>query len=463
MKLSMYSNQNPIRFDRAVDYLSLAAGFLSTSLLFLLFRYINLTYLLSLTIIVFLFSFQSKGFLFEKRLKFAPFISGIALFFIAYMIYLFIRSYEHIPEWDFIAFYLYSLAGHSGSSFYDPEIFHKLFYRHSFDLITSEVFFDEVVKVGFVYPPPTMLLLYPLGWFDFYTAFYIWQSIIIGFYILNMYLLLKIFHKNTGFKTDRWVPGIIVVILILSFPGFADTLWFSQTNSILLFFILLQIYRLDRWDAGIYLTLSVLIKPLAAVFLLFYLINRKYKAVLASIGSGVVIIALTALFFGPDNFFNYFSSPPTDRIPDFVYSEPINKSLSAVLLRMHAEYLTFLSFSNIRLIALIIGLAFLMLTVLLSKKLFAKSQELSFLVFIPATLIIYPASLDHYSLFLVPLIVLIFKRFRGEFLWHEPLFLLFILLYAAAYFNLFFLNIVFLITLSYLAFENRMKYSDVRD
>ncbi len=436
-----------------VSFLLILTGAASTVIIFTICRYFDLWVLFAPVLILGMFlllNYRIMGKNSYEPLKYL--LLGSIIFLTFHFLYTISKSYLTIPQWDYIAFYLYSLAGHSGGSFYDPELFREIFFNNKLELLTSPVFFEAVVDVGFPYPPPTMIILYPLGWLDLETSYYIWQSLLIIFMIAGIYLMLDIFSPGKENGNEKIILTLVITHLIFLFPGITSSFRYSQTNPLLLFFLLLLLKRMNHWDAGIYLAIMMMIKPFAVFFGIWFLMNRRWNVILVATLSGVIILIITGIFFDFNVLVQYIISPPTDRMPEFVYFEPINKSLSAVVLRLHSEQLPFLNQFVIKPILITISILLLGFTVLLSRRIAGMSTLLSFLVFIPFGLLVYPGSLAHYSLLLIPVILAIIHENYHEF--DKPLFLtLLIAIYIAAFYNMFFLNILLLSYFSYLGLK----------
>ena len=441
----------------------ISVGAISTFIIYLGCRHFKLQLLFAPILILILFFLINYKYRVKNKdglLKYL--LSGSIIFLTFHFSYTISTSYLRIPQWDYMAFYLYSVAGQSGGNFYDPDLFKELFNSLKLRPLTTPVFMEEVVNVGFPYPPPAMIILFPLGWFDLKTGYFIWQSILIIFLIASIYFLLDIFSIKNKIRHQKILYTLILAHLILLFPGITSSVSYAQTNPILLFFLLLSLKRMDHWDAGIYLTIMIMIKPLAGLFALYFLMERKWNVIAAAIASGIVILIITGVMFDFNMFVQFFTSPPTDRLPGFVYSEPVNKSLSAVLLRLHFNHLIFPDQSAVKTLTLIISAILLVITVLLSWRLSNKSPHLSFLIFIPFALIVYPASLAHYSLLLVPVILAIFQKEYKNI--GKPGFIGFLMsLYIIAFYHMFFLNIFLLLYYAYLSKNLKTKTHVIRN
>lgn len=432
---------------KLADVIWIAIGSMVTILLYFLNRQTDTKHLFGLSVFIFLAILYIFVFYKEKSVDRAnKILLGISLILVLQFLNVIYKSYLNVNEWDFMAFYLFAHSGLSGSNFYDPELYHSLFHALNLDTLVSTSFVRDIVDVGFWYPPPTMLLFMPLAWFDLKTGFFLWQSIIILFLIADIVLVIKILKPSTKGKSNT-LYLFSLLILILIFPGLTKSLFFSQTNTVLLFFLLLTIKNQNHWSAGVYLSIMVLIKPLAVILGLYFLFFRNWKAVISSAVTGILILLITASVFGVDIFYSYFSSLPTSRMSDCIFLEDINTSLNSVLLRFQATNVHSVSLTNIRIVLYSVTILFTGVTLYLAHRAHKTSALLSFLLFVPLTLIIYPGTLSHYSILLLPVALFIFKEFQGYKNPFVPLSCFFVFYFSGVY-NLFYFNIVAFILLS---------------
>ena len=333
-------------------------------------------------------------------------LSGIACIVILYYLYQSWSTFHDIVEWDFLAFYVYGKAGADGLAFYDPASFtHILAAIHMPYAVTSE-FNASIIQVGFCYPPTTMLMLAPIGFLDLNTANIVWRIFVLSFLVIDMILLYRIFRISES----RWFQVMLVVALTMTLPGSSTTVALSQTNFFLLFFILLIYKEPDNWKAGMFLALAIIVKPIAAVWFLYFLINRKWKPILSFAVTGVLIVGISIVWFGFDNFLTFFTSPPTSRIPGAVYTETINQSMNAVFSRISMQIGMDSLFSQVNKIVIVISLILVIFTCIASYKLVKTNPKASFLIFLPLSLLIYPGCLMHYAVLLMPLFFFIITQ-----------------------------------------------------
>src|SRR5690606_3060859 len=129
---------------------------------------------------------------------------------------------------------------------------------------------------------------------------------------------------------------IFIIILIL--PATLETIYYIQTNFFILFFLLLMMRNLSKGHSGIYLALSLLFKPISAFLALFYLIQKKLKPFLSFCITSAILLILTGIIWGFNNFIDYFKSPPTKRLPHDLYLQNVNQSLLAILNRNLSDH-----------------------------------------------------------------------------------------------------------------------------
>lgn len=378
---------------------------------------------------------------------------GIAISLCLYFSNKIIQTYRIIPEWDFLCFYLFGTVGRSHSNFYDPVVFKKYFDILQLQSLASSSFIKEIVNVGFWYPPPSMFLFVGLSLFKIKTAYFIWQSIVVFLFLLDVFLLIQLFNS---YKTKELKEGgskLPILLLILLFPHVLQSLFVSQTLTLFLFFLLLMIKYVNKWQSGVFLAILIIIKPLAALFFLYFLFFKKWKIILSFTISGIVIVLATSLYFGIDNFLNYFLSPPTLRIPEYVYWE--SSSLYVEVLKLQRLLPNLISEGVIKPIYYFLSALLIIATLFAIYKTDKIKSFNPFFVFIPLALMIYPGTLGHYIIILLPVILYFYNLalFKNTSL---NFFCIFVF-YAIGFYSFSLLNFLLWLFFIYLSFS--MRYS----
>jgi Glycosyltransferase family 87 len=296
-------------------------------------------------------------------------------------------------EWDFLCFWLWGKMAALHVDFYDPAS--ALAIGKSFE--TTDQFSRLILHSGFWYPPPSMLLFAPLGLLPLRSALVIWYLVQAGFAVAAMWLLWRLFLRDQGL-IGVVTAGAMVAVL----PPARSTAWFAQTNFMLLVLFLLMIRDREKKRAGIFLAMGAIIKPYFLVLLGYFLIKKAYKTVAVAAAALLASLALSAVFFGLAPLESFITSNPTSRIPAYVYGEPINQSLSGMLVRSIGGTLegSILHQPVYLAIATLLGLT----TAWIVRH---ENGQHGLCLCLLLALLLYPATLAHYSLLLIaPLLAL---------------------------------------------------------
>ncbi len=326
-------------------------------------------------------------------------------------------------QFDFMCFYMQGQLGVHNMNFYDPHSFQILLTKVNYPLIFEQhttiahfVFKEgiknEILNVGLLSPPITMLFFAPLASFDYQSSRTVFSVFVALFIILNAVLANFVILK----KERSIFSFLLIFIIIAVIPGTYNTIYLVQTNFFLLFFLMLSFYKVDKPISGLYLALSVIFKPISGILLLYFIINKKWKSVTWFLISSVILLLITGFIWRFDNLTSYILSPPTQRLPHSIYVQEVNQSLIGLLNRNLEIY----GLSNFVISFIYFSLSGIMagLTIITSKNLQKVNSQFSFLSFIPLMLLIYPSSLIHYMVYLIPVFLYFIFLNKGEkYLW----------------------------------------------
>lgn len=291
--------------------------------------------------------------------------------------------------WDFTCFYLYGKVAALGYNFYSPENFQAIFKSIDIPFQQSELggFINEVVNVGFPYPPPTILYFMPLGYLSFKSALFVWTIFNIIIVISCIYLIYDLFLKSYRLN------GLFLVSILFFILGPSlSTISFSQTNFILLLLLLLMKKFEDRNISGIFLAIAFFTKPYMIIFGLFFLIRLKWKPILYCALSTILILGVTMIMVGKEPLVSYIIDNPSQRIPSIMFYEGINQSLHSVLLRSN-----FISLNESK-IFIFIASGVLILTILHLLYLVRKKfYDYIWAILLLVGLLLYPGTLSYYG------------------------------------------------------------------
>ena len=308
------------------------------------------------------------------------------------------KNYRQTPIWDFQVFWLDGKVALTGRNFYDAKNYQAM----SLPFNPGDDFKKEIIDVGFKYPPFTMFFFLPLGLFDISKAYILWQILNLLVCAGCIYGIWKLFLYDYGV-----LSLLLVAMLMLGLEPVRSTFSFSQTNFLVLSLFLLFWRNKSKGWSGIWLALCVVIKPYMALLYIYPLITRKWKMLAIAVLTLLAITFLSVLAFGPDVFVSFFNNPAS-KVPSYLYTEGVNQSLLATILRLFPNQL---KKGPLFLNPLYLGISFILtLITAWAASMKKNSEEWVILSIIFLALIIYPASLEHYSVFLIIPVVLLFRQ-----------------------------------------------------
>jgi len=148
----------------------------------------------------------------------------------------------------------------------------------------------DTVDPHYLYPPSGSLLMAPLAKLDPLYARWLFIAASVIALIVAAYLLVRLF----GYRADSWLFPAILVFFFLS-ESVSNTLIFTNFNGFVLLgmvaFLLLLRTRNELW-AGVFLGLTLSVKPVLAPLLLLPLLNRQFKTLITAIGVPVLLNAV---------------------------------------------------------------------------------------------------------------------------------------------------------------------------
>ncbi|HTP24819.1 MAG TPA: glycosyltransferase family 87 protein [Anaeromyxobacteraceae bacterium] len=313
-----------------------------------------------------------------------------------------------LPEWDFTGFWLHGKTALQHHNFYDPHYAREL----SAGLHLSAEFRREIVEVGFWYPPPSILIFLGLGLFSLRTAMWVWSAanavVLAGCVVLLW---------QTFLRPDGWLGFWVVAALALSSPASRANLAFAQTNFITLLWFTLYWRDRHRPRSGLWLALGIVTKPFMAFLFAHEVLRRRWRV------AAITLVALAALggvalvMFGPATVLSYVKSSPMSRMPAYIFTEPSNQSLLAMILRFTRYDFTQRS-PYLCPPFVVVAVAMVGLTAWLSTRLDETRAPWGAFLFLFLGLIIYPTVSANYStLLLVPLLFMLVRSDELPYRW----------------------------------------------
>jgi hypothetical protein len=313
------------------------------------------------------------------------------------------RNLGQEPDWDFKAFWVAARTSALGLSPYNPE--HLV--HGAAGISVSDDFQKELIQGGFAYPPPTVLLLAPLGWMEFGTAMSVWYGIHIAFLATAIWLIWKEWLLEHG------ALGLVAcAILALWFRPTTITLSLAQVHFAGLFTFLLFWRSRDCWGGGVWLAIACLAKPVFAPLALFPLLRGRWRPLAGAAIAGAALFAASLAVLGTGLYQSYLLDSPLQRRPPGIYVNPPNQSLLAVVWRfapLADERLPFFHPLYLGSAVLLLGAACWLVYRNRSKP--RGDEELALLL--ATAILVYPGTLDHYAFLLLAPLALLWKL-RGQ-------------------------------------------------
>ena len=258
------------------------------------------------------------------------------------------------------------------------------------------------------HPPFAAILLFPLWFFSFHNAIFLWVIITILCMVLIISLLLK--SENIPLV---YIP--LVSLFVLAWAPFQTNLSNGQISILVTLFVIAGWYFLksERESlAGIFIALATMLKFYPGLLIIYLLINKKYKAFLtATIGIGFILV-LSYLITKNDLFYFIFNVLPGDiqRCEIIFGNASFNGFFTQLFLHLQ-PYGNTIAFIPVvhrfdRNLCLYVTEALFLLYGVYSVNKYNYDNDKGFSVFIISSLLLSPLCWNHYlTLLLLPLIV----------------------------------------------------------
>lgn len=305
---------------------------------------------------------------------------------------------------DFSLFWAFARAAVLGQNFYIQETGFAAVNAINFDVsVGANQFF-------FWYPPQSMLLLLPFGWFDTLSgALAFWYGVDVLLFLAALYLL-----WDTFLRRDGLIGLLLVAVIMASLHALYFTVQFGQTLLLMLVFLLLYWRDRNSWRGGVWLGLTILVKPLMACLALYVLLRRHWGTMAGLIGTAAVTSVLALVLFGADTFMSYFNSRNpvfNDSMPaELMYAQPFNQSLVATVSRL-TDFEFGGSISPLMQPLVIVGTVILLLgTAFLIMRMDGAGEDWLLVLTMFFGLMVYPHSVGYYAILFLLLFLLLWRE-----------------------------------------------------
>lgn len=180
-----------------------------------------------------------------------------------------------------------------------------VFYQSAYDVVHAiNPYEDRTLPTGFGYPVATSILYVPF--------LIVPRSLAQGLFIVGSAVSVPIIVYLCLQLTKRFSWSYFLVFTSLAFLSFPVkfTLGMGQSNLVAFLLLLLSFFFYKKrmlTMSGIFLGLSIVMKPLIAFLLLFFLFNKAWKVIVIAIVVAIGFILPTLFIFGTDIYVYYFT------------------------------------------------------------------------------------------------------------------------------------------------------------
>jgi hypothetical protein len=216
---------------------------------------------------------------------------------------------QHPPLWDFRAFWMFGLVAAAHHNVYDPASYQM--YRGLLNPGGDPDFNAIAINIGMPYPPPAVLLVYPLGLIaKMSSAMLAWYAAIFSALAAGVVLLWRGF-----FAADRSAGLAVAAILTLSLSASRMTVALTQVTFFVLVLLLLFWRERTPWRAAMWLAGLIVLRPLFVLLAIFFVVRRQWSALASLAATSVALVAISIPLLGPNGLASYVLHNPTQRYP----------------------------------------------------------------------------------------------------------------------------------------------------
>jgi hypothetical protein len=310
--------------------------------------------------------------------------------------------------WDFLAFYVDGSVGARGLNFYQSASYAEVYSEMQIPIAVTDDFVREIVDVGFKYPPMTMFLFSWMGKFPFGQAHVLWLGFVCATFLFAIWAVARGLLEDGPLAIRLLVTLALVGLL----PASVSNLYFEQTNALVLGVGVLALSAASERKAGLVSAMAIAIKPIMALTLAYLFLRSRWRSIAISALALAGMLTAAALAFGPITVLDYVRANPVGNVPPWIFTEWVNQSLLATLLR-GAESAVAVDEALMYPPFLLTGGAVGLTSLWLAWRLARRGDPLAFGLLVATSLLLYPGVLKPYGmLMLIPLVIL-FRR-----IWH---------------------------------------------
>jgi len=286
--------------------------------------------------------------------------------------------------------------------------------------VNYERYEDNFERVfPYLYPPPSLLIFYPLSWYKYETASVLWLTfnhlLVLGALAIMLVFVLRYEHFQ--------LVTLAFLVYLFNFQPLDTTLRLGQVNLLVLFSLLFFwfLYKRQKYPflVSVPLVLAIILKVYPGLFLIFLLIKKEFQ-ILKYIGISLGILLLLSILFLPlDIWHDYF----VHVIPSGGYlkthhdlfspAAPWNQNINAFISRIfYPNQYSQVFFDNVllgRVITYTLCIGVIVISFLKLKKL-SNYDNSSFAILLLTMFLIAPLSWEHHLVFILPVVFYLFLK-----------------------------------------------------
>ncbi|HEX3787043.1 MAG TPA: glycosyltransferase 87 family protein [Pseudonocardiaceae bacterium] len=148
------------------------------------------------------------------------------------------------------------------------------------------------IYLPFIYPPFAAVIFGPLAALPWAVAAITMLTISLVSLLVVIYLTVRHVWPAGGVRGAVLATAVLAALSMKLQPVW-DTLWFGQVNLLLMLLVALDcLVARPKWPRGLLIGIAAAVKLTPAVFVLYFLLRKDYKAALTSAISGLAATLL---------------------------------------------------------------------------------------------------------------------------------------------------------------------------
>jgi alpha-1,2-mannosyltransferase len=227
----------------------------------------------------------------------------------------------------------YNMAQRHG--FFDLNVYHGAitYWVHGGGSLYD--FLSPQTTYGFTYPPFAALVMLPMALLSFNPTIWVSCFACVAATVLLVHILVDPLARRQGWV--RWYTVLLVTAFAIAFEPLRETFLFGQVNIFLVLLVavdLLVLLKRGSRFAGVGIGLATAIKLTPAVFIIYLVVTKRWRAaIVATATTGVATVLAAAVAPAASRVFWTDALWNTDRIGTVAFIS--NQSLNGAVARLN--------------------------------------------------------------------------------------------------------------------------------